>query len=204
MYLEDTYRTLKQNSTGTYKEKGSKFIAIATPVNNEFEVNEQLKSLRKEYHDANHWCFAYRLGYNKLIYRFNDDGEPSGTAGKPIYGQILSNDLTNILVVVVRYFGGRKLGVSGLINAYKIASKEALSSAEISLKTIDDVFSIDFDYKCMNDIMKIIKEENVKIINQNFDKTCSIKFNVRKSKSEKVTSKLKNLRKISINFIETV
>jgi uncharacterized YigZ family protein len=204
MFLNDTYWTIKQISKGTYREKGSKFLATAIPVDSEFEVNERLKAIRKDYHDANHWCYAYRLGYNKLVYRLNDDGEPSGTAGKPIFGQILSKDLTNILVVVVRYFGGTKLGVSGLINAYKTATKDAIERADLIVKTINDVFTVGFEYASMNEVMRIMKEEEVVQLSHNFDSNCSIKFFIRKSRSELIVSKLKNINKLTINYIDTV
>ncbi|MBM3436955.1 MAG: YigZ family protein [Bacteroidetes bacterium] len=204
MVQDDTYRTVEQISRGIYREKGSKFLAIAIPVKSEFEVNEQLKSIRKEYHDASHWCFAYRLGYNKLIFRSNDDGEPSGTAGKPIFGQILSHDLTNILVVVVRYFSGTKLGVSGLITAYKTAVKEALKEDAIVQKTVNDVFKVEFEYENMNDVMKIMKGNNIIQQSQNFDIGCSITFAVQKSKSEKVVLALKNIRNLTLIFLETI
>ena len=134
MLSEDTYKTIYEVSEGNIKEKGSKFIAIAIPVISEEEIKSKLDELRKEYYDARHHCYAYRLGFEKLVYRYNDDGEPSGTAGRPIYGQIVSKDLTDVLVVVIRYFGGTKLGVSGLINAYKTASKEALNNQRLLLK----------------------------------------------------------------------
>lgn len=204
MFLNDTYWTIKQISKGNFREKGSKFLAIAVPVNSEFEVNERLKAIRKEYHDANHWCYAYRLGYNKLVYRLNDDGEPSGTAGKPIFGQILSKDLTNILVVVVRYFGGIKLGISGLISAYKTAAKDAIEGADLILKTINDVFAIEFGYENMNEVMRIMKEGDVVQLSHNFDSNCLIKFFIRKSRSEFIVSKLKNINKLTINYIDTV
>jgi len=204
MFLNDTYWTIKQISKGSYREKGSKFLATAIPVDSEFEVNERLKAIRKDYHDANHWCYAYRLGYNKLVYRLNDDGEPSGTAGKPIFGQILSKDLTNILVVVVRYFGGTKLGVSGLINAYKTVTKDAIAHADLILKTINDVFTIGFEYASMNEVMKILKEEDVIQLSHNFDSNCLIKFLIRKSRSEYIVSKLKNINKLTIKYIDTV
>ncbi len=204
MFLNDTYWTIKQISKGSYREKGSKFLATAIPVDSEFEVNERLKAIRKDYHDANHWCYAYRLGFNKLVYSLNDDGEPSGTAGKPIFGQILSKDLTNILVVVVRYFGGTKLGVSGLINAYKSATKDAIEQADLILKTINDVYTIEFEYTSMNEVMRIMKEEEVVQLSHNFDSNCLIKFFIRKSRSEYIVSKLKNINKLTINYIDTV
>lgn len=202
MVQDDTYTTLKRISQGVYREKSSKFLGIAIPVKSESEVHEQLNSIRKKYHDADHWCFAFRLGYDKTVFRFNDDGEPSGTAGKPIYGQILSLDLTNVLIVVIRYFGGTKLGVSGLISAYKTAAREALNAGETVKKTICNVFEAEFDYGSMNEVMRIVKENH--IIEQKFDNTCSVKFSVRKSKSEEVAAKLTHVRNLNLKFLETL
>ncbi len=183
MLFEDTYKTIENISEGLFKDRGSKFIAHAIPVNNENQVKEHLSALRKKYHDARHHCYAYQLGFDKSSYRINDDGEPSGTAGKPIFGQILSHDLTNILIVVVRYFGGTKLGIGGLINAYKTSAKDALNNAKIIEKTINEVYEIIYDYPVMNAVKKIIKEENITQTSQKFDLNCKIIFLIRKSNS---------------------
>jgi uncharacterized YigZ family protein len=204
MLSNDTYRTIEKISSGLYKEKSSKFISIAIPVTSETEVNEQLKVLKKDYHDANHCCYAYRLGFNKLVFRYNDDGEPSGTAGKPIYGQILSNDLTNILVVVIRYFGGTKLGVSGLIAAYKSAAKIVLENSIFITNTVDEIFTIEFDYENLNDVMKIIKENNLKQLSGSFENICFIKFSVRSSNSQHIISKFEKIKKLTLNHIQTI
>ena len=196
MLFEDTYYSISQPCQGLYKDKGSKFIAYAFPVSNEEEIKTHLSALRKEHHSARHHCYAYRLGADKLIYRANDDGEPSSTAGKPILGQIQSKDLTDILIVVVRYFGGTLLGVSGLINAYKLATADAINNALIVEKIVKEKYEIKFDYLQMNDVMKIIKDENLEIQSQNFELTCSLTFAVLKNNADKVQqlfTKINNL-----------
>ncbi len=203
MLFEDTYRTITTNHEGYYKEKGSKFIAFAMPAENESDVKQLLEKIRKEYHDARHHCFAYRLGADKLIYRVNDDGEPSGTAGRPIFGQIQSNDLTNILIVVIRYFGGTKLGVRGLINAYKTASQDALGKAKIVTKTVNDIYEVDFKYEKMNSVMKIVKDEGLNIFDQRFEIDCSIKFVVRKKYSQLIFEKFQNINNLKIKYLYT-
>jgi len=175
---------------------------LAFPVKSEDEIKEHLNSLKKEYHDARHHCYAYCLGIDKAKYRFNDDGEPSGTAGRPIYGQILSRDLTDILVVVIRYFGGIKLGVSGLINAYKYASKDALDKAEITMKKVTEEYVVQFSYSMMNRVMKILKEENATITRQGFEKECIIHFTIRKSSEKKIVSRLKMISNVSVDLLK--
>ncbi len=204
MLFEDTYRTISQPSEGIYKDKGSKFIALAFPVNNEENVREKLAEVRKKYHDARHHCYAYRLGFDKLTYRVNDDGEPSGTAGKPIFGQFLSNDLTNILVVVVRYFGGTKLGVGGLIKAYKTATIDALREEIFITKKVWDVYEIKFNYDQMNEVMKILKEDNINQIDQRFDLECMVKFSVRKKFTNEVYDRFNNIKNLSIKYLQTI
>ncbi|MCX6230210.1 MAG: YigZ family protein [Bacteroidetes bacterium] len=203
MLFEDTYKTIKLRSEGIYKEKGSKFIAIALPVCSENDVKEALALLRKEFYDARHHCYAYILGFDKSAYRINDDGEPSGTAGRPIHGQLMSKDLTNTLVVVVRYFGGTKLGVSGLINAYKTATKEALESAEIIEKIVCDIYEISFDYLQMNDVMKLLKDENLHQFEQAFETACSLKFTVRKNNSDRLYEAFRKIEGLKIKFLRT-
>jgi uncharacterized YigZ family protein len=193
MLQDDTYKTLTALSKGSYKEKGSRFLAFAFPVVSEEEVKEQLTLLRKEYHDARHHCYAYRLGSDKSVYRINDDGEPSGTAGRPIYGQIVSKDLTQILIVVVRYFGGVKLGVPGLINAYKRATKDALDKAVIITKMVQEEYVILFDYIVMNNVMKILKEDNAVIIRQDSGESCRIVFSIRKNSGQKISARLQKI-----------
>lgn len=199
----DEYYTLSKPSEGLFKDKGSKFIAKAFPVYSEAEIKAIQEQLRSEYHDARHHCYAYMLGADKKVFRANDDGEPSSTAGKPILGQIKSFDLTNVLIVVIRYFGGTKLGVSGLIHAYKIAAEEALKSAEIIKKTLHDYYVLKFDYAAMNTIMRILKEENIEQANQKFDLTCSVNINFRKADTERVLSKFDRIENLKIEFIET-
>ncbi|MCD4745492.1 MAG: YigZ family protein [Bacteroidales bacterium] len=200
----DTYKTISNTSVGLFKDRGSKFIALAIPVNNENEIIEQLDKLKKEYHNARHHCYAYRLGFDKSVYRINDDGEPSGTAGKPIFGQIRSKDLTNILIVVIRYFGGVKLGVGGLINAYKTASKEAIEKSAIITKTVNDIYEIIFDYSKMNEVMKILKEENLKQLCHSFELICKISFSVRKNDSSRIFNKIKKINNLKINYLRTI
>ncbi len=196
----DIYKTIEKPCKGVYKEKGSKFISYAYPVYNEEEIKEHVKELKEEYYDARHHCFAWQLGTDGLRYRANDDGEPSGTAGKPIYGQLRSMELTNILVVVVRYFGGTKLGVPGLIHAYKEATIDVINNGVIVEKTINDVYNVYFDYFVMNDIMKIVKEEKLDIVNQQFDLSCNIEFSLRKSEVEKVIQRFNKIDSVKCEF----
>lgn len=203
MLFDDTYRTIRNRATGQYKEKGSKFIAIASPVRDENEVKKELEAIRKEYYDARHHCYAYVIGFNREAYRINDDGEPSGTAGRPIHGQILSYDLTNVLIVVVRYFGGIKLGVSGLINAYKTAAGDALSQAEIAEMTVNEVYEVNFDYTVMNEIMKIVKEENLELLNTKFDLDCSLIFKIRKREADRVNSRIRKTYKSKVIYLRS-
>lgn len=203
MMFDDTYKTIKARSEGIYKEKGSKFIAVALPVKSENEVKDALAMLRKEYYDARHHCYAYILGFDKSAYRINDDGEPSGTAGRPIHGQLLSFDLTNILVVVIRYFGGTKLGVSGLINAYKTATKEALDAAEILDLIVLEVYEISFDYLQMNDVMKLLKDENLNQFNQIFENNCRLHFAVRKNDADRICNAFRKINGLQLKYICT-
>lgn len=203
MLFEDTYKTITQPSSGLYKEKGSKFIALAYPVTGEDGVKKILEDLRKEYYDARHHCFAYILGPDRAAWRMNDDGEPSGTGGKPIHGQILSFDLTNILIVVIRYFGGTKLGVSGLINAYKSAAKDALSQAEIVEKTVNEIYKLEFPYELMNDVMRIIKEEDLQMIDNQFNNSCTITYSIRKNEADRVKIRLLKTHVNKITYLKT-
>ncbi|HNX07835.1 MAG TPA: YigZ family protein [Bacteroidales bacterium] len=204
MLFEDTFFTVANVSEGVFRDRGSRFIGVAVPVGNETEMKQELEQLRKKYFDATHHCYAFRLGYDKSVYRFNDDGEPSGTAGRPIYGQILSKDLTNVLLVVIRYYGGTKLGVPGLINAYKTAAKEAIENNTIVEKTVNDVYKVVFSYEQMNDVMRILKDDHVKQLSQNFDMECSIEFSVRKLFTDKIYDKLSLLKGVQLSFLRTV
>jgi len=179
---KDSYKTIKYPVEGLFKEKGSKFLAYAWPVQNEDEINAHIETLKKKYHDARHHCFAWELGVGGMNFRLNDDGEPSGTAGKPILGQIHSHEVTNVLVVVIRYFGGVKLGTGGLIQAYKAATADALGKAEILKCTINKTFSIRFPYDMMNPVMRVIDEEGLEVKGQLFEADCRLTLAVRKSK----------------------
>lgn len=201
MEKRDTYNTLGKRSEGLFKDKGSKFIAHAIPVTSEDEIRQEIEALKKQYYDARHHCYAYILGFDKEEYRANDDGEPSGTAGKPIHGQLLSHDLTDSLIVVIRYFGGTKLGVRGLINAYKFAALDAINNNVIEERIVKDQFDVVFDYVDMNDVMRIIKEEDLEIVSQDFQMTCTLRFSVRQKFSEKVEKRFVDLRKVKISKI---
>jgi len=193
MLFEDTYRTIEKPAEGIFRDRGSKFLAYAFPVNTENELKNIQPKLKAEHPKANHHCYALRLGIDRSVFRINDDGEPSGTAGRPILNTLLSRDLTNIVVIVVRYFGGTLLGVPGLINAYKSATEEVLKQAVIIEKTANDIYTIDFDYLQMNEVMKIIKEDNLIIINQAFDNNCSIQISIRKTYVNQILAKLSKL-----------
>ena len=196
--MNDTYKTIVSASEGIYKEKSSKFLAFAIPVNSVEEIKEIIKEYRKKYFDARHVCYAYMLGHERTDFRANDDGEPSGTAGRPILGQINSRDLTNVLVVVVRYFGGILLGTGGLVTAYKEAAADALDQAEIVEKTVDEQFTIHFDYILLNDVMRIIKEVNPLVLQQIFDNECKIILSIRKQDATLLSSKLEKITGIKI------
>jgi len=202
--FEDIYHTIHNSSEGLYKEKGSKFIALAFPVMSESEVKEKLEEVRKSYHNARHHCYAYVLGFDKSAHRYNDDGEPSGTAGRPIFGQLQSKDLTNVLVIVIRYFGGVKLGVSGLIAAYKTATQDALDNAKILSLTINDVYVLTYEYPLMNDVMRVIKEEDLKIVDQDFQLSCKLSFQVRKNFSNRIFERFNKIHGVKINYLKTV
>lgn len=189
----DAYRTVLLNSEGIYKEKGSKFIGLVFPVLEEKEVKEILKQLKSKYHDARHHCYGFRLGADLSKFRFSDDGEPSGTAGKPIFGQIKSFELTNILIVVVRYFGGTKLGVGGLISAYREAAKQAILNNQITQKHLQSLIELEFEYSNMNGVMRMIKELQATVLEQEFEERCSIRFSIRMSQQEAVLAKLNSL-----------
>ncbi len=201
--INDSYNTISSPSEGVYKDKGSKFLAYAYPVYSEDQIKEHVNYLKEKYYDARHHCFAWQLGLDGNRYRANDDGEPSGTAGKPIHGQIKSNELTNILIVVVRYFGGTKLGVSGLINAYKEATIDALNNADIVQKTVDDVYEIKFEYSAMNDVMRIVKEEDIQIVNQQFDLKCNIEFKLRQANIQNVINRFEKVETVKCEYLRT-
>lgn len=204
MLFDDTYLTITEPCEGTFKDKGSKFIAFAYPIKSESEIKPIVARLKAEHTKANHHCFALRLTPDRSVFRVNDDGEPSGTAGRPILNTLLSKNLTNILVVVVRYFGGTLLGVPGLINAYRSATEEALKSSKIIEKTVNDVYGIYFDYSHMNDVMRIVKNENLTTLHQQFDTACELQIEVRKSQVEKVIALFSSLQGIKVSWLHTV
>ena len=202
MKEKDTYRTIsKPSETVLFKDKNSKFFGYAFPVKFEEDIIPYLETLRKKHHAARHWCYAYQIGLETIKFRANDDGEPNNSAGQPIYGQIQSFELTNVLIVVVRYFGGVKLGVGGLINAYKTTAKLALESSKIIQKTINEEFLITFDYKNMNKVMRIIKEKQLKIVNQKLELGCEIQISVRKKDSQTIFDIFNQLYEIKIESL---
>jgi len=194
----DTYFSIAGKSQGLYREKASKFLSFAFQVTAEEQVKTCLAQLKKEYFDANHHCFAYRLGFPDFTYRINDGGEPSGSAGKPIYGQIISKNLSDILVVVIRYIGGTRLGIPGLTHAYKTAAKDALDRATIVSRILSDSFRISFPYERLTFVMQTLKREQANLEFQSFDQTCEIQFSIRKSKSEMIRKKFSAMIDISI------
>lgn len=191
--MEDTYKTIEGQSEAVYTEKRSKFIAIAIPVRMLTEVKAHLEEYQKKYYDARHVCYAYMLGAERKEFRANDNGEPSGTAGKPILGQINSNELTDILIIVVRYFGGIKLGTSGLIVAYRTAAAQAIAEATIIEKTVDQDVKIVFEYPFMNDVMRIVKEETPEILEQSYDMDCIMRLRIRKSLMPRLHARLEKV-----------
>jgi uncharacterized YigZ family protein len=199
----DTYKTIESSSQGIYKEKGSRFVSFAIPVSDQEEIKPIIDKIRKDNHEARHQCYAYMLGHERIIWRVNDDGEPSGTAGRPILGQINSFDLTNLIIVVCRYFGGTLLGVSGLINAYRSAAASALQNALITERTIQEYYEIKYPYISMNDVMRILKEEDIGQSDQSFDLECRILINFRVSSKEKVLNRLSRIDGIKCKYIET-
>lgn len=191
MEAGDSYLTIAAPAEAASRERSSKFLAYAYPVQREEQVRELLDSLRKRYYDATHHCYAWRLGPDGASFRANDDGEPSGTAGRPILGQLLSNNLTDCLVVVVRYFGGTKLGVPGLIAAYRESAAAAIAAAQIVQRTVDRTVRVDFPYIAMNDIMRVVKEDQPKIVSQTFDNLCTMVFAIRESRAAQLVEKLR-------------
>ncbi|MBK5722770.1 YigZ family protein [Dysgonomonas sp. Marseille-P4677] len=194
--MEDVFKTIANISKSTYTEKRSKFIAYAIPVQSVEDVKIEIDRLRKEYYDSRHVCWAYMLGAERAEFRSNDDGEPSGTAGKPILGQINSNELTNILVAVIRYFGGIKLGTSGLIVAYREAAAEVIAESEIIEKTVDCQVSFSFEYPFMNDVMKIVKDLEPLILNQSYDMDCLMTLEIRKARFEELYNRLSKVESL--------
>lgn len=198
--MEDLYKTIEHISEAIYTEKRSKFLAFAIPIHNVDEVKGILADYQKKYYDARHVCYAYMLGHKRDVFRANDNGEPSGTAGKPILGQINSNDITDVLVIVVRYFGGIKLGTSGLIVAYRTAAAAAIEKADIIEKTVDGDIHIMFEYPYLNDVMRIVKEENPEIISQTYDMDCTMSLRIRLSLLSKLRNRLEKVE--TLKFVD--
>lgn len=201
MLFDDTYKTIAAPSEGIFRDRGSKFLGYAYPVNSDADIKPIVAKLKAEHPKANHHCWAIRLGIDRSVFRVNDDGEPSGTAGRPILNTLLSKNITNVLVVVVRYFGGTLLGVPGLINAYKLATEAALEQAQIIEKTVNDVYAITFEYALMNDVMRIIKEEHLQVLEQIAELDCIIKFSVRKTQVEQVMGKLNTHKGLKVQWV---
>jgi len=198
----DIYKTIKNPSAEViFKDRGSKFLGYAFPISSEKEVSPIITILKEKHHKARHWCYAWRLGVDNNLFRANDDGEPNNSAGQPIYGQILSYELTNVLIVVVRYFGGTKLGVGGLINAYKSAAKLALDTSDIIERTIDEHFALNFDYVDMNKVMRLVKEKNINLLKQEMQMDCNFEISVRKKEAKKIKKAFEDLRCVNIKVI---
>ncbi len=194
-----SYRTIKNRSQGLFKDKRSKFLSFVFPVTTEDQIKEILDDLHSEYHDARHHCYAWRIGADKKLFRANDDGEPSGTAGRPVLGQILKYDLTNILIVVVRYFGGTLLGTGGLITAYRSAAANALEQSEIITQSVEELLEVRFPYSDMNNVMKILKEEQAEQVEQYISMDCIIRVSIPLEKSERVKDRLEGIEQVSVN-----
>ncbi|MEH6308431.1 YigZ family protein [Olivibacter sp. CPCC 100613] len=201
--FEDTYKTIEKPVEGLFKDKGSKFIAYAYPFSDPEELKNIIAELKSLHPKARHHCWAYRLTTDRSIFRVNDDGEPSGTAGRPILNVLLSHDLTNIILVVVRYFGGTLLGVPGLINAYKSAAQDALGQAQIIQKTVNDVYEVNFNYLQMNEVMRIVKEDDLVVLKQVFDNDCSLTFEIRQKQVNQTLGRLQGLTDVKIKFLRT-
>jgi uncharacterized YigZ family protein len=193
MLFDDTFKTISKPSEGIFRDKGSRFFAYLYPIQSEAEIKDIIAELKSIHPKASHHCWAIRLSLDRSIFRLNDDGEPSGTAGRPILNTLLSFDLTNVIAVVIRYFGGTLLGIPGLINAYKTATIDAIQASEIIVKTVDLVFKIEFSHSVMNEVMKVVKEENIKIFNQSFDLSCTFNLEIRQSQVNNVINRLEKI-----------
>jgi uncharacterized YigZ family protein len=193
MLFDDTFKTISKPSEGIFRDKGSRFFAYLYPIQSEAEIKDIIAELKSLHPKASHHCWAIRLSLDRSIFRLNDDGEPSGTAGRPILNTLLSFDLTNVIAVVIRYFGGTLLGIPGLINAYKTATIDAIQASEIIVKTVDLVFKIEFSHSVMNEVMKVVKEENIKIFNQSFDLSCTFNLEIRQSQVNIVINRLEKI-----------
>lgn len=202
--FDDKYKEIKLSATGVYKEKGSRFISYSYPVYSEKDVKEKLEEIKKKEHAARHHCYAFVLNPDKSAQRSNDDGEPSSTAGKPILRQILSNDLTNILIIVARYFGGIKLGIPGLIRSYKTAAADVISKSIIITKIIKESYEVTFEYTQMNNVMLMVKKYNLKVINTDFNINCKLIFTIKRSQSNDIIDDFKKNHKLIIKYLKTV
>lgn len=202
--FEDQYKTVDKISEGTFRDKGSKFIAYSYPFTDENKLKDILSEIKSIHPKARHHCYAYRLGMDRSVFRINDDNEPAGSAGRPILNTLLSNDLTNILVIVVRYFGGTLLGIPGLINAYKAATQESINNAEIIEKYQKDIYEIDFDYLQMNNVMRIIKDEDLTILSQNLNNNCRMEVAIRSSLVNRVTTNFSALSELKLKYLKTI
>lgn len=202
--FDDTYRTIAAPSEGLFKDRGSKFIAYAYPVRDEGAAKESVAAVKAEHPKARHHCWAYRLTPDRSVFRINDDGEPSGTAGRPILNALLSADVTNVLLVVVRYFGGTLLGVPGLINAYKSAAHDALANAEVVELTVNDVYRVTVDYEQLNEVMRVVKAEDLNVVKQEFDNRCAVELEIRQTQVGPVLGRLKKVEGAETVFLRTV
>lgn len=203
MQLSDTYQTIAGPAEGLFKDRGSKFFAYAYPIATEDDIKPLLEKIKEQHHTSRHCCYAWKLGPHGKRYRANDDGEPSGTAGKPILGQLESNSLTNVLVMVVRYFGGTKLGVGGLINAYRTSAAEALSEAKVLECTVDDVYEACFEYPLMNVVMRVVKERSLTVVEQDFRESCRLIVKIRQSEAAAVAEQLDHINGVTVNYLTT-
>lgn len=202
--FDDTYRTIAAPSEGLFKDRGSKFIAYAYPVRDEGAAKESVAAVKAEHPKARHHCWAYRLTPDRSVFRINDDGEPSGTAGRPILNALLSADVTNVLLVVVRYFGGTLLGVPGLINAYKSAAHDALANAEVVELTVNDVYRVTVDYEQLNEVMRVVKAEDLNVVKQEFDNRCTVELEIRQTQVGPVLGRLEKVEGAETVFLRTV
>jgi uncharacterized YigZ family protein len=202
--VTDQYKTIAIPSEGTYKAKGSKFKCFAIPVFSEEEFKEHLARIKKQNPDSGHYCYGFRIGADNKLYRYSDDGEPSSTAGKPIFGQIQSFELSNIMIVVTRYFGGTKLGVGGLITAYRAAAKEAIENATIINRTVDNVYEIQFGYHIMSEVMNFIKKQKLEVISKILEESGTIQFRIRQSEAENIMEQLEKIESLKIQFLKTI
>ena len=204
MLFDDTYLTIEKPGQGIFRDRGSKFLGYAYPIRSDHDIKGIVATLKQEHPKANHHCCAMRWSTDRSVFRLNDDGEPSGTAGRPILNVLLSRNLTNAAIVVVRYFGGTLLGVPGLINAYRTAAELALSETMVIEKTVNDVYTIAFDYLQLNDVMRLIKEENLEILHQQFDNSCELQASIRKMQVNKVLGRLQKIPSVKVKFDQTI